>query len=75
MFATSIRQQCGTKTSSFSHMRPLGSWISKSGNVHGNNPHPDEVGITQLIDVYSKVLGSSMIRAEEEDVIVIDSDD
>mmetsp|Transcript_16941 Transcript_16941/g.30758 ORF Transcript_16941/g.30758 Transcript_16941/m.30758 type:complete len:690 (+) Transcript_16941:124-2193(+) len=53
----------------------LGSWMGKSGSVHGKNPHPDEVGITQLLDVYSKVLGSSMNRAEEEDVIVIDSDD
>ena len=36
----------------------------------------DEVGITQLLDVYSKVLGASMNRSsEEEDVIVIDSDD
>ncbi|KAL7538377.1 hypothetical protein ACHAXR_009748 [Thalassiosira sp. AJA248-18] len=53
----------------------LGSWMGKSGDVHGNNPHPDEVGITQLLDVYSKVLGSSMNRADGDGVIVIDSDD
>lgn len=55
----------------------LSSWMGKSGDVHGNNPHPDEVGITQLLDVYSKVLGASMNRAAdgEEDVVVIDSDD
>jgi len=53
----------------------IGSWMGKSGDVHGSNPHPDEVGITQLVDVYSKVLGSSMIRAENEDAVVIDSDD
>ena len=54
----------------------LGSWMGKSGDVHGNNPHPDEVGITQLLDVYSKVLGSSMNRdGEEEGVVCIDSDD
>ena len=25
------------------------SWMGKSGQVHGNNPHPDEVGIVQLL--------------------------
>jgi hypothetical protein len=54
----------------------LSSWMGKSGDVHGNNPHPDEVGITQLFDVYSKVVGASMNRSsEEEDLIVLDSDD
>lgn len=54
----------------------LGSWMGKSGDVHGNNPHPDEVGFTQLLDVYSKVLGASMNRGDgEDDVVVIDSDD
>eukprot|EP00581_Thalassiosira_minuscula_P014340 CAMPEP_0183729772 /NCGR_PEP_ID=MMETSP0737-20130205/31159_1 /TAXON_ID=385413 /ORGANISM="Thalassiosira miniscula, Strain CCMP1093" /LENGTH=681 /DNA_ID=CAMNT_0025962053 /DNA_START=97 /DNA_END=2142 /DNA_ORIENTATION=- len=55
----------------------LGSWMGKSGDVHGNNPRPDEVGVTQLLDVYSEVLGSSMSRGSEEgdDVLVIDSDD
>lgn len=54
----------------------LSSWMGKSGDVHGNNPHPDEVGITQLFDVYSKVVGASMNRSsQDEDLIVIDSDD
>ena len=54
----------------------LGSWMGKSGDVHGNNPYPDEIGITQLLDVYSKVLGASMGREDgEEAVTVIDSDD
>ena len=55
----------------------LSSWMGKSGEVHGNNPHPDEVGITQLFDVYSKVVGTSMNRSSEveDDLIVIDSDD
>jgi protein-lysine N-methyltransferase EEF2KMT len=40
--------------------------------VHGNNPHPDEVGVTQLLDVYSKVAG----RVDEDaQIIVLDSDD
>mmetsp|Transcript_32141 Transcript_32141/g.67562 ORF Transcript_32141/g.67562 Transcript_32141/m.67562 type:complete len:394 (+) Transcript_32141:137-1318(+) len=52
----------------------VSSWMCKSGDVHGNNPHPDEVGITQLLDVYSKVLGASMNRADGEDAIVVDSD-
>lgn len=54
----------------------LSSWMGKSGDVHGNNPHPDEVGISQLFYVYSKVVGASMTRSsEEEDLIVLDSDD
>ena len=60
-------------------MHVLSSFFGKSGNVHGNNPHPDEVGITQLMDVYSKIVGSSMKRgcgAEEKNThVVIDSDD
>ena len=53
----------------------LASWMGKSGQVHGNNPHPDEVGIVQLLDVYSKVMGASMNNQTNDDVIVIDSDD
>lgn len=62
----------------------LGSWMGKSGDVHGDNPHPDEVGVAQLLDVYSRVLGASMTRkigenangSEGQDaVVVIDSDD
>ena len=30
----------------------LGSWMN-SADVHGGNPHPDEIGITQLLDVYA----------------------
>lgn len=58
-------------------MHVLSSFFGKSGDVHGNNPHPDEVGITQLMEVYSKVVGSSMSRRAEEDtpLVVIDSDD
>ena len=66
-------------------MSVLSSWMGKSGSVHGNNPHPDEVGITQLSDVYSRVLGSSMNRCGDADggvggednnnLVVIDSDD
>ena len=47
----------------------IGSWMGKSSDVHGGNVHHDEVGITQLLDVYSKVSGSG------EEAIVIDSDD
>ncbi|EED93806.1 branched-chain amino acid aminotransferase, partial [Thalassiosira pseudonana CCMP1335] len=54
----------------------LGSWMGKSGSVHGNNPHPDEVGIVQLLDVYSKILGASMnATTSNSEVVVIDSDD
>ena len=66
-------------------MSVLSSWMGKSGSVHGNNPHPDEVGITQLSDVHSRVLGSSMNRRGDADggvggednsnLVVIDSDD
>ena len=66
-------------------MSVLSSWMGKSGSVHGNNPHPDEVGISQLSDVYSRVLGSSMNRRgdadgggggeDNNDLVVIDSDD
>jgi hypothetical protein len=52
----------------------LGSWMGKSGDVHQNNPHPEEVGIVQLLDVYSKVLGASM-NNNTGGPIVIDSDD
>ena len=54
----------------------LGSWMGKSGDVHGHNPHADEIGITQLLDVYSKVLGASINNPSgQEDLVVIDSDD
>lgn len=46
----------------------LGSW-SNSSDVHGSNPHPDEIGITQLLDVYAKAIGGNHA------VVVIDSDD
>lgn len=46
----------------------LGSWMNSS-DVHGSNPHPDEIGITQLLDVYAKVIGGN------HTVVVIDSDD
>jgi hypothetical protein len=46
----------------------LGSWMNSS-EVHGSNPHPDEIGITQLLDVYSKAIGG------KHPVVVIDSDD
>jgi branched-subunit amino acid aminotransferase/4-amino-4-deoxychorismate lyase len=46
----------------------LGSWMNSS-DVHGSNPHPDEIGITQLLDVYAKVIGG------DHAVVVIDSDD
>ena len=45
----------------------VGSWVSKSGEVHNNNLHPDEVGVNQLLEVYSKVT--------ENQSIVIDCDD
>ncbi|KAL7552917.1 LOW QUALITY PROTEIN: hypothetical protein ACHAWF_018101, partial [Thalassiosira exigua] len=61
----------------------LGSWMGKSGDVHGDNPHPDEVGIAQLLDVCSKVLGASMDQGEgcgdegegDDAAVVVDSDD
>mmetsp|Transcript_9761 Transcript_9761/g.18159 ORF Transcript_9761/g.18159 Transcript_9761/m.18159 type:complete len:730 (-) Transcript_9761:283-2472(-) len=67
----------------------LASWMGKSGQVHGNNPHPDEVGIVQLLDVYSKIVGASMTKNNANNpnsastsqsgfnpsVVVIDSDD
>ena len=62
-------------------MSVLSSWMGKSGTVHGNNPHPDEVGIAQLSDVYMRVLGSSMNRrgadggGGDNNLVVIDSDD
>lgn len=51
--------------------------------MHGNNPHPDEVGVTQLLDVYSKVVGRVSMAGdntadnndEDAQIIVIDSDD
>jgi branched-subunit amino acid aminotransferase/4-amino-4-deoxychorismate lyase len=46
----------------------LGSWMNSS-DVHGSNPHPDEIGITQLLDVYAKAIGGNHA------VVVIDSDD
>ena len=45
----------------------LSSWMGKSGNVHGNNVHPDEVGISCLMDAYAKIVGSSMGRHGCED--------
>jgi len=45
----------------------VGSWVAKSGYVHNNNLHPDEVGVNQLLEVYSKVT--------ENQSIVIDCDD
>lgn len=53
----------------------LGSWMGKSGNVHKNNIHPEEVGIVQLLDVYSKVMGSTLNNNKSNGAIVIDSDD
>ena len=53
----------------------LGSWMGKSGTVHANNIHPDEVGITQLLDVYSNVLGAAMKCDKNDDAVVIDSDE
>ncbi|KAL3799978.1 hypothetical protein HJC23_007451 [Cyclotella cryptica] len=63
----------------------LGSWMGKSGDVHKNNVHVDEVGIVQLLDVYSKVLGGCMNSCGDSrttsnngsgaGVVVIDSDD
>ena len=38
----------------------LSSWMGKSGDIHGNYVHPDEVGISSLMDVYVKIVGSSM---------------
>ena len=46
----------------------LGSW-NNSSDVHGSNPHPDEIGITQLLDIYAKAIGGNHA------VVVIDSDD
>ena len=46
----------------------LGSWMNSS-DVHGSNPHPDEIGITQLLDIYAKATGG------DHDVVVIDADD
>eukprot|EP00986_Skeletonema_menzelii_P005899 scaffold2205_cov141-Skeletonema_menzelii.AAC.14 len=46
----------------------MGSWMNSS-DVHGSNPHPDEIGITQLLDVYAKVIGGNHA------VVVTDSDD
>jgi hypothetical protein len=54
----------------------LGSWMGKSGDVHQNNPHPEEVGIVQLLDVYSKVMGATFNNdGSKAGAIVIDSDD
>lgn len=62
----------------------LGSWMGKSGDVHRNNVHVDEVGIVQVLDVYSKVLGGCMNSCSnsgaggssgDAGVVVIDSDD
>ena len=53
----------------------LGSWMGKSGDVHKNNVHPEEVGIVQLLDVYSKVVGGALSSHENNAAIVIDSDD
>jgi hypothetical protein len=52
----------------------LGSWMGKSGDVHQNNPHPEEVGIIQLLDVYSKVMGATF-KNTDDGAVVIDSDD
>lgn len=52
----------------------LGSWMGKSGDIHQNNFHPEEVGIVQLLDVYSKVMGASC-NSDGSGVVVIDSDD
>lgn len=46
----------------------LGSWMGKSGDVHGNNPRPDEVGVVPLLDVYSKAIVDGTVT-------VVDSDD
>lgn len=47
----------------------LGSWMN-SADAHGGNPHPDEIGITQLLDVYAKAVGGGHTT-----VVTIDSDD
>lgn len=50
--------------------------MGKSGDVHQNNPHPEEVGIVQLLDVYSKVMGATFNNdGSKAGAIVIDSDD
>ena len=53
----------------------LSSWTGKSGGVHNNNTHPDEIGITKLMDIYSEVLGASMSGGDAYEPVVLDSDD
>ena len=55
----------------------LGSWMGKSGDVHKNNPHPEEVGIVQSLDVYSKIMGAAFDKTDNSKTgaVVIDSDD
>jgi len=53
----------------------LSSWTGKSGTVHNNNTHPDEIGITKLMEIYSEVLGASMSGSDTHEPVVIDSDD
>ena len=42
------------------------SWVGKSGNVHGNNLHLDELGITSLMDVYAKIVSSYAMMGQDE---------
>jgi hypothetical protein len=46
------------------------------GDVHGNNPTPDELGFTSLMSIYSK-LQSRTTSSDDDDyrVLVIDSDE
>ena len=53
----------------------LSSWMGKSGTVHGNNVHPDEVGISSLMDAYTRIVGSSMMGRHDDDGGVHDEGD